>query len=88
MPTFVSWRCAACGCSHRMAERLRTRAGLPPLEPDAFACSQACALALVEREIASADALMRDRGPQPLAYGSPPQLARRAAYLHVVSTLT
>jgi hypothetical protein len=76
-----------------MAERLRANAGLSALEADAIACSQACALALVEREIASAEALMRDRAgpPQRLPHGGvdgPVQpLPRRAAYLHVLSTL-
>jgi hypothetical protein len=48
------WRCAACGCARDVAERLRAVALLPPLDEDALACSQRCALALVDREVAGA----------------------------------
>jgi len=47
-------------------ERARADAGHASLSPEAMACGQRCAFALVEREIASAEEIMRERAPAPL----------------------
>jgi hypothetical protein len=48
------WRCSACGRTSEEADRARALAGRSALGADALACGQGCALALVEREIATA----------------------------------
>jgi hypothetical protein len=96
MPNRETWRCTACGCTRDEADRLRRSAGAPPLDPDAVACGQACALLLVEHEIAAAEALLRDRGSTAMHVEASSEedassgdarlhLPRRAAYLHVLS---
>jgi hypothetical protein len=69
------------------AKRARAGAGLPGLCSDAIACSQACALALVEREIAAVETMMRDgkRWTQ-FADANTESLPRRAAYVHLVAS--
>ena len=89
MPPPEPWCCAACGRARAEVERARADAGRASLAPEALACGQGCALALVEREIASAEEIMRDRVPEPLPVRLRPREDRvyvpgRAAYVSVV----
>jgi hypothetical protein len=63
MPPPEPWCCAACGRARSEVERARAAAGRTSLSPEAMACGQHCALALVERELASAEALARECAP-------------------------
>ncbi|HET9594285.1 MAG TPA: hypothetical protein VFP65_01825 [Anaeromyxobacteraceae bacterium] len=50
---YPQWHCSACGRTSRDVDRVRALTGRPALGGDALACSQRCALALVEQEIAA-----------------------------------
>lgn len=84
-----TWCCAACGRARSEVERARADAGHASLSPEAMACGQRCAIALVEREIASAEEIMRERAPAPLRVRLRPRedrvyVPRRVAYVSVV----
>jgi hypothetical protein len=84
-----TWRCAACGRPRDEIEAARAVVGRPPLGPDALACGQRCALALVEREIAAAGEVLEraDGGAAAEREVEALHVPRLAAYVAVMATL-
>src|SRR5512146_1250257 len=86
MPNGEVWTCAVCQCTSETANRVRARARLSVLRLDALTCGQACALALVEREIAALEAELQTRTMKLGIVNGPAETGwhpRRAAYVHV-----
>jgi hypothetical protein len=80
-----------CGRAGGEIDRMRARTGRPALGADALACGQRCAIALVEREIASASQVIARIDPPGASAGegdeldARAQVPRLAAYVAVMS---